>query len=65
MGDEEQKFLEEQLAANELLPCAVCRQETLHAHVEVLERYSTATDFLMACTACGTQRSWMHLETQK
>ena len=63
MSDEELQFLEEQLAGTELLPCAACQQETLHAHVEVLERYTNATEFLMECTACGTRRTWMQLET--
>lgn len=63
MKDDEFEFLQEQLEATELLPCATCRQETLHAHEEVLERYAHATELLMACTACGTRRTWMLLET--
>ncbi|MDU0372312.1 hypothetical protein ACFST9_14055 [Hymenobacter monticola] len=63
MKDDELQFLQEQLEATELLPCATCRQETLHAHVEVLERYAYATELLMECTACGTRRTWMQLET--
>jgi uncharacterized Zn finger protein len=62
MKDDELVFLQEQLNATELLPCATCRQETLHAHVEVLERYAHATELLMECTACGTRRTWMQLE---
>ena len=38
--DDELDFLQQQLDATELLPCAACWQETLYAHVEVLERYS-------------------------
>lgn len=60
MKDDELRFLEEQLEANELLLCATCRQESLHAHAEVLERYAHATEFLMTCTSCGTQRTWVH-----
>ena len=63
MRDDELQFLQEQLEATELLPCATCQLETLHAHVEVLERYTQATEFLMECTTCGTRRTWMHLET--
>jgi uncharacterized protein CbrC (UPF0167 family) len=62
MGDDELVFLQQQLEATELLPCAVCQQETLHAHVEVLERYSNATEFLMECTACGKRRTWMQVD---
>jgi uncharacterized Zn finger protein len=63
MKNDELQFLQEQLEATELLPCATCGQETLHAHVEVLERYSHATEFLMECTACGTRRTWLHRES--
>ena len=63
MGDDELEFLQEQLESTELLPCVTCREQTLHAHLEVLERYAQATEFLMECTACGTRRMWMHLET--
>ncbi|MBO0360442.1 hypothetical protein J0X19_20945 [Hymenobacter sp. BT186] len=59
MRDDELLFLQEQLEATELLACATCRQETLHAHVEVLERYAQATELLMECTACGTRRLWL------
>lgn len=62
MKNDELQFLQEQLEATELLPCVTCRQETLHAHVEVLERYAHGTELLMECTACGTQRTWMQLE---
>lgn len=65
MKDDELDFLQQQLDATELLPCAACRQETLHAHVEVLERYSYATEFLMECTSCGTRRSWIYQEVQE
>jgi len=61
MKDDELQFLQEQLEATELLPCASCQQETLHAHLEVLEQYAQATEFLMACTACGLQRPWLHV----
>jgi|GEM_PF-4799180 len=62
MRDDELAFLLLQLDATELLHCAVCGQDTLHAHVEVLERYANATEFLMECTVCGNRRSWMHVE---
>ncbi|SNC77563.1 hypothetical protein SAMN06265337_4154 [Hymenobacter gelipurpurascens] len=62
MKDDELQFMQEQLEATELLFCATCQQETLHAHVEVLERYALATEFLMECTACDTRRMWMSLE---
>lgn len=62
MKDGELQFLQEQLDATEVLACATCRQETLHAHVEVLEQYAHATELLMECTACGTRRPWMQLE---
>jgi hypothetical protein len=61
MGDDEIEFLQDQLEATELLHCATCRQKTLHAHVEVLERYTWASELLMECTQCGTKRSWMYL----
>ena len=62
MKDDELQFLQEQLEATELLACATCQQETLHAHVEVLERNAHVTEFLMECTACGTRCTWMCLE---
>jgi hypothetical protein len=65
MSNDELAFLQEQLEATELLACDNCRQETLHAHIEVLDCYTQATEFLMECTVCGTQRSWMHLQTQQ
>jgi hypothetical protein len=61
MKDDELQFLQEQLEATELLPCAACQHETLHAHMEVLERYTQATEFVMQCTTCSTQRTWMQL----
>lgn len=65
MKDDELQFLQEQLEATELLPCATCKQETLHAHVEVLEQYGDATELLMECTVCGTRRLWMQLHEPK
>ncbi|GAA3932095.1 hypothetical protein [Hymenobacter algoricola] len=61
MDNEELDFLQEQLDATELLVCAACRDETLHAHVEVLGNYPQATELLMECTVCGTRRSWLQL----
>ncbi|AIZ65425.1 hypothetical protein PK28_17325 (plasmid) [Hymenobacter sp. DG25B] len=63
MKDDELQFLQEQLEATELLPCAICGEETLHAHIEVLERYAHATELLMECTVCGSRRTWMHLNS--
>lgn len=58
MQADELYFLEDMLQANELLPCATCHEETLHAHEEVLESLPLATEFRMRCTCCGTGRTW-------
>ena len=59
MEDDELSFLEEQLAATELLACVRCGEDTLHAHLEVLEVYPVGTELLMQCTRCQTERKWM------
>lgn len=59
MDAEELEFLEEQVAATELLPCCECRQLTLHAHREVVGVQAVATELLMECTHCGTVRRWL------
>lgn len=59
MQDDELTFLEEQLAGTELLACATCGEETLHAHVEVLEVYPLAIELRMQCTCCQTERAWV------
>lgn len=59
MQDEELSFLKDQLAGTELLPCATCGEDTLHAHAEVLEVYPMATELLMQCTCCQTERKWI------
>gem|GEM_PF-5409204 len=37
----------------------MCGEETLHAHEEVLEVYSLATELKMQCTCCQTSRTWL------
>ncbi|QNE42299.1 hypothetical protein F1C16_21995 (plasmid) [Hymenobacter sp. NBH84] len=59
MQDDELTFLEDQLAGTELLACMMCGEDTLHAHAEVLEVYSMATELLMQCTCCQTERTWI------
>lgn len=60
MDAEELKFLEEQLAATELLPCCECRQLTLHAHREVLATYAQGgAELLMECTHCQAVQVWI------
>ncbi|GAA4366158.1 hypothetical protein GCM10023185_37100 [Hymenobacter saemangeumensis] len=59
MQDDELRFLEEQLAGTELLACVACGEDTLHAHLEVLEVYPVGTELLMHCTRCQTERKWM------
>jgi hypothetical protein len=59
MQNDELSFLEEQLAATELLACATCGEDTLHAHEEVLEVYPLATELKMQCTCCQTSRTWI------
>ncbi|SMB79396.1 hypothetical protein SAMN00120144_3124 [Hymenobacter roseosalivarius DSM 11622] len=59
MEDDELSFLEEQLAGTELLACVTCGEDTLHAHLEVLEVYPVGTELLMQCTRCQTERMWM------
>ena len=59
MQNDELSFLEEQLAATELLACATCGEDTLHAHEEVLEVYPLATELKMHCTCCLTSRTWL------
>ena len=60
MDVSELDFLEEMLHANELLRCANCDEETLHAHEEILESWPHATEIRMRCTCCGTSRTWVH-----
>ncbi|OGX81642.1 hypothetical protein BEN47_19105 [Hymenobacter lapidarius] len=59
MENDELTFLEEQLAGTELLACATCNEDTLHAHAEVLEVYPLATELQMQCTCCQTERTWL------
>lgn len=59
MDSDELQFLEEQLAASELLPCSECQQETLHHHLEVLETYSTGAEMLMQCSHCLNAQVWL------
>jgi hypothetical protein len=59
MQDDELAFLEDQLAGTELLACVTCGEDTLHAHAEVLEVYPMATELLMQCTCCQTERTWI------
>lgn len=59
MQNDELGFLEEQLAANELLLCRTCGEETLHAHEQVLAVLPVATALLMQCTHCQTSRRWI------
>lgn len=59
MQDDELTFLEDQLAGTELLACVTCGEDTLHAHAEVLEVYPMATELLMQCTSCQTERTWI------
>lgn len=51
--------MEDCLAANELLFCCNCAQQTLHAHHEVIEVQPVATELLMECTHCYTVRRWL------
>jgi len=59
MSNDELHFLEEQLAGTELLTCVTCGEDTLHAHLEVVEVYPVGTELLMQCTHCQTERKWM------
>jgi len=60
MDAEELEFLEERLAATELLPCRKCRQLTLHAHREVLATYAQGrAELLMECTHCQAVQVWI------
>ena len=59
MQDDELTFLEDQIAGTELLACVTCDEDTLHAHAEVLEVYPMATELLMQCTCCQTERPWI------
>ncbi len=60
MDTEELEFLEEQLAATELLTCRECRQLTLHAHREVLATYAQGrAELLMECTHCQAVQVWV------
>jgi len=52
MPPDELQFLEDCLAANELLLCRSCAQQTLHAHQEVVAVQLVATELLMECTHC-------------
>lgn len=61
MQADELEFLEDMLQANELLPCATCQEETLHAHEEVLASWPHATKLRMRCTCCGTSRTWLQV----
>jgi len=59
MQQDELAFLEEMFEATELLACATCGEDTLHAHEEVLEVYPLATELKMQCTCCQTSRTWL------
>jgi len=59
MPPEELQFLEDFLAATEWLFCRSCAEQTPHAHQEVVEVQSVATELLMECTYCGTVRRWL------
>jgi hypothetical protein len=59
MSPDELQFLEDCLAANELRLCLNCGQQTLHAHLEVVEVQLVATELLMECTHCATVRRWL------
>jgi hypothetical protein len=60
MDAEELTFLEEQLAATELLSCRECQQLTLHAHREVLATYAQGrAELLMECIHCQTVQVWI------
>lgn len=65
MQNDELTFLEEQIAGTELLACATCGEETLHAHIEVLEVYPLATELRMQCTCCQTERTWIDWSATK
>lgn len=63
MQNDELDFLEDMLASTELLHCATCNEETLHAHAEVVEVLPVATELKMECTHCQTLRSWIDWST--
>lgn len=60
MEAEELEFLEDMLQANELLHCATCNAETLHAHLEVMHGYrGPRVAILMQCTQCQATQVWL------
>jgi len=63
MSPDELQFLEDYLAATELLFCCSCTEQTPHAHREVVEVQPAATELLMECTHCHTVRRWLDWES--
>ena len=52
MNSDEIGFLEDQLAASELLYCKECKEDTLPNHLEVLETYPNGAEVLRQCSYC-------------
>lgn len=63
MSTEELEFMEERLAATELLDCQQCGEPTLHAHEEVLATFPAGAELKMTCTSCHTSRTWIDWDT--
>lgn len=63
MSTEELEFLEDRLAATELLDCRQCGEQTLHAHHEVLDTFAAGVKLKMTCTTCHNSRTWIDWDT--
>jgi len=57
MQPDELAFLEEMIESAELLDCAACGEDTLHAHEEVVSVADGVTEVVMRCTSCMRCRS--------
>jgi C4-type Zn-finger protein len=56
MQADERAFLEEMIESAELLDCAECGEDTLHAHEEVVSVAGRVTEVVMRCTSCMSYR---------
>lgn len=62
MEDDELAFLEEMIESAELLNCANCGEDTLHAYEEIISIAGGVTEVLMRCTRCMSTRAHLLID---
>lgn len=62
MHPDELAFLEEMIESAELLDCATCGEDTLHAHEEVVSVGGGVTEVGMRCASCMSTRPWLLID---